>query len=356
MPRFLKMHSKSAGLPPGTLVHIGERKLEVPRIAVIEYDEELLEEKELSVDSLEECRAYLASPTTTWINVRGVHQTEVLEELGGCLGLHPLVLEDVVNTDQRPKLEDYGDYTFVVLKSFARPSDGDRLEVEQISLVIARSFVISFQEGVGTVLDPIRQRIRASRGRIRGLGAEYLAYALLDAVVDSYFTVLEGIGDQVETIEEELVSDPKPDTLQTIHALKRTLIILRKSIWPLRTVIGALERSDPGPVGESVRVYLRDLYDHTIQIIDTVETFRDMISGMLDIYLSSVSNRMNEVMKVLTIIATIFIPLTLVAGIYGMNFRYMPELAWRWGYPLVWAVMLAITAGMLLYFRSKRWL
>jgi magnesium transporter len=354
MPRLIKSVSKTAGLPPGTLVHVGERKIERARITIIEYDEGSVEETE--VVEAEECRALLASPTITWINVTGIHQTDLLERLGDCFDLHPLVLEDVGNTEQRPKLEDYDAYLFIVLKSFAYLGGSDRLEAEQISVVVGPNYAISFQEGDGAVLDPVRERIRNGRGRIRKLGADYLAYALLDAVVDSYFAVLERIGDTVESLEEELIVNPTPETLQAIHSLKRTLIVLRKSVWPLREVIGGLERGDRALVGESTGVYLRDLYDHTIQVIDSVETFRDMISGMLDIYLSSVSNRMNEVMKVLTIIATIFIPLTLVVGIYGMNFRYMPELEWRWGYPAVWAVMLAITVAMLAFFRRKRWL
>ena len=354
MSKLIKSISATAGLPPGTLIHIGEQKTEKPSITVIEYDEQQLEEKE--IDTAEECRVLIASPSITWINVQGIHQVEILERLGACFELHPLVLEDVLNTDQRPKMEDYGGYLFMVLKTFAYADGRDQLEPEQISLVLGPNFVMTFQEGEGTVLDPVRERIRTNKGRIRRAGADYLAYALVDAVVDSYFTILERIGDTVEFLEEELVQNPTPETLQTIHGLKRNMLFLRKSVWPLREVVGGLEREAPPLIGESIGIYLRDLYDHTIQVIDTIETLRDMISGMLDIYLSSVSNRMNEVMKVLTIIATIFIPLTLVAGIYGMNFTYMPELGWRWGYPIVWGVMIATTVVMLLYFRRKRWL
>jgi magnesium transporter len=354
MSKLIKSVSKTAGLPPGTLIHIGEQKIERPSITVIEYDEQLLEEKE--INTAEECRVLIASPSVTWISVRGIHDVEILERLGGCFALHPLVLEDVLNTDQRPKMEDYSDYLFIVLKTFAYADGRDQLQPEQISLVLGPNFVITFQEGEGIVMNPVRERIRTNKGRIRRSGADYLAYALLDAVVDSYFTVLERIGETVESLEEELVQNPTPETLQTIHGLKRNMLFLRKSVWPLREVVGGLEREAPPLIGESIGLYLRDLYDHTIQVIDTIETLRDMISGMLDIYLSSVSNRMNEVMKVLTIIATIFIPLTLVAGIYGMNFTYMPELQWRWGYPTVWGVMLATTVVMLLYFRRKRWL
>jgi magnesium transporter len=354
MPRRIKKRSKKAGLPPGTLVHIGEQKAEEVRITVIDYDEARFQEKEIK--TVEECFLFKDKPTVTWINVDAIHQVEVLELLGECFGLHPLVLEDILNTDQRPKLEDFSDYIFVVLKTFSYNDQSDELEPEQISLILGPSFVLSFQERAGDVFDPIRERIRNGKGRIRRMGADYLSYCLLDSIVDHYFVVLEQVGEEVEFLEEELVTNPTPETLQTIHNLKRDMIFLRKSVWPLREVIGALERGELSLIRESTGIYLRDVYDHTIQVVDTIETFRDMISGMLDIYLSSVSNRMNEVMKVLTIIATIFIPLTLIAGIYGMNFQYMPELGWRWGYPVVWLVMLVIGVLMLVYFRRKKWL
>jgi len=354
MPRRIKKRSTKAGLPPGTLVHIGEQKAEEARITVIDYDEARFQEKE--IETVEECFLFKDKPTVTWINVDGIHEVEVLELLGECFGLHPLVLEDILNTDQRPKLEDFGDYIFVVLKTFSYNDQSDELEPEQISLILGPSFVLSFQEIEGDVFNPIRERIRNGKGRIRRTGADYLAYCLLDSIVDHYFVVLEQVGEEVEFLEEELVTNPTPETLQTIHNLKRDMIFLRKSVWPLREVIGALERGELSLIRESTGIYLRDVYDHTIQVVDTIETFRDMISGMLDIYLSSVSNRMNEVMKVLTIIATIFIPLTLIAGIYGMNFQYMPELGWRWGYPMVWLVMLVIGVLMLVYFRRKKWL
>lgn len=354
MPRLVKKRSKKAGLPPGTLVHIGEQKAEKVRMTVLDYDEAHFQEKE--IETVQECFPFKDKPTVTWVNADGLHQVEVLELLGDCFGLHPLVLEDILNTDQRPKMEDFSDYIFVVLKTFDYNDQSDELEPEQISLILGPSFVLSFQEREGTVFNPIRERIRNGQGRIRKMGADYLAYALLDSIVDNYFIVLEKVGEKIEFLEEELVTKPTPDTLQTIHNLKREMIFLRKSVWPLREIIGGLEREEASLIRESTGIYLRDVYDHTIQVMDTIETFRDMISGMLDIYLSSVSNRMNEVMKVLTIIATIFIPLTLIAGIYGMNFQYMPELGWRWGYPMVWLVMLVIGALMLVYFRRKKWL
>jgi magnesium transporter len=353
MPRLIKKMSKKTGLPPGALVHIGEKRVEKVKITIVDYDETHFQEKEAK--TIEECLALKDKPTVMWINVDGLHQVEILEQLGDCLGVHPLVLEDILNTGQRPKIEDFGDYIFVVLKMlYDDKSNG--IATEQISLILGPNFVVSFQEREGDVFNPIRERIRRVRGRIRKMGADYLAYTLLDSIVDSYFIVLEKLGEKIELLEEELVTNPTTETLQTIHDLKTEMVFLRKSVWPLREIISGLERGESALIQESTGIYLKDVYDHTIQVIDTVETFRDMVSGMLDIYLSSVSNRMNEVMKVLTIIATIFIPLTFIAGIYGMNFQYMPELGWRWGYLMVWLVMLVIGALMLVYFRRRRWL
>jgi magnesium transporter len=352
MSAAAKGASAKAGLPPGTLVHVGSRKVEEVKVTVLDYDE--LHFRERTVEMIEESLAPTDALAVAWIDVHGLHQVDVLERVGESFGLHALVLEDILNTDQRPKVEDFGDYMYVVLRMWY--SEDGEIGQEQVSLILGPAFVISFQEREQDVFDSIRERIRNGRGRIRQMGADYLAYALLDAIVDNYFGVLERLGERIEHLEDEVVTNPTPETLQVLHDLKREMIFLRKSVWPLREVISVLERRESALIRETTGLYLRDLYDHTIQVIDTVETLRDMLSGMLDIYLSSVSNRMNEVMKVLTIIATIFIPLTLVAGIYGMNFQYMPELGWRWGYPAVWGVMLAVSAWMLAYFRRKRWL
>jgi magnesium transporter len=355
MVRLIKRRSEKAGLPPGSLVHIGEKKTEKTKITILDYDEERFQEKEIK--AVDECLAFKDTPTVTWMNVEGIHEVEILEKLGDDFGLHPLTVEDILNTDQRPKMEDFGDYIYVVLRMISYDDTGGEIVTGQTSLILAPNLVISFEEGAeGYAFDPVRKRIRAGRGRIRKTGADYLAYALLDSAVDNYFTVLERLGEQIELLEEELVTNPTPETLQAIHELKREMIFLRKSVWPVREVISALERGESSLIQESTQIYLRDVYDHTIQVIDAVETLRDMLSGMLDIYLSSISNRMNEVMKVLTIIATIFIPLTLIAGVYGMNFRYMPELEWPWAYPLVWLVMILIGLLMLVYFRRKKWL
>jgi magnesium transporter len=355
VPRFVKRVSKKIGLSPGTLVHIGKKKIEKVRIRLIDYDEAQVQEKEAK--AIEECFPFKDLPTVTWVNIDGLHDIGVMEKIGKHFGLHPLVLEDILNTDQRPKIEDFDDYVFVVLKMLYFDEGEEEVRAEQISIILGSNFVLSFQERLGDIFNPLRERIRNAKGRIRKMGPDYLAYALLDAIVDNYFMVLEKLGEKIEGMEEELVSNPRPETLQTMHNLKREMIFLRKSVWPLREVVSRLERGESKLIKDSTGIYLRDVYDHTIQVIDTVETFRDMLSGMLDIYLSSVSNRMNQVMKVLTIIATIFIPLTFVAGIYGMNFEYMPELKWHWFYPKAfWLVMIGVAGVMLFYFRRKKWL
>jgi magnesium transporter len=348
----LGLHKK-VGLPPGTLVHVGERKAEHPRIRILDYDHENFQEKD--IEKIEECFAFKEKPTVTWINVDGLHEVDIIEKIGAYFGIHPLVLEDILHTAQRPKTEDSGDYIFVVVKMLFYNGEKGEIVAEQMSMILGPNYVISFQERQGDVFDPIRERIRNGKGRIRKAGADYLAYVLIDAIVDHYFVILENLGERIESIEEELITNPIPETLQMIHKLKGFMVFLRKSVWPLRELVNSLERSESPLIAESTGIYLRDVYDHTIQVIETIETFRDMVSGMLDIYLSSVSNRMNEVMKVLTIIATIFIPLTFIAGIYGMNFKYMPELEWHIGYPVALAVMLLVVAFLVLYFRRKKW-
>ncbi|HUW68486.1 MAG TPA: magnesium/cobalt transporter CorA [Candidatus Nanoarchaeia archaeon] len=354
MSRFFKKRTQKIGLPPGTLVHVGEKKIEKTKITIIDYDAEHLEEK--VAKTVDECFSFKDKPTVTWINIDGIHEIEIIEKIGNHFDLHPLILEDIVHTEQRPKMEDFEHYIYVVLRLLTFDEIENEINAEQISIILGSNFIISFQEMEGDVFDHVRDRIRNSKGRIRKMGADYLAYALLDAIVDNYFVILEKLGEKIESIEEELVTNPRPETLQTIHELKREMIFLRKSVWPLREVVNSMERGESSLIQDSTTIYLRDVYDHTIQVIDTIETFRDMLSGMLDIYLSSVSNKMNEVMKVLTIIATIFIPLTFIAGNYGMNFEYMPELGWRWSYPMYWMVVLTVAAFMVIYFKRKKWL
>jgi len=345
--------SRKAGLPPGTLVHVGEKKAEKVRITVMDYDESRIEEKEL--DSADQCGAYRDKPTVTWVNVDGVHEPSVIENIGRCYDLHPLLLEDILHTIQRPKAEDFESYVFMVVKMlYLRREDG-KAEAEQVSVVLGENYVLTFQERPGDVFEVIRDRLRSGKGRIRKMGADYLAYSIMDAIVDNYFLVLEALGDDVEELEEEVVDRPDRGTLGRIYALKRELLFLRRSVWPLREVISGLERGESLLFRKPTLVYLRDVYDHTIQVIDTVEANREVVSGLVDVYLSSISNRMNDVMKVLTIIATIFIPLTFIAGIYGMNFQYMPELAWRPAYFVVLGLMAFVASLMMAYFKRKDW-
>jgi magnesium transporter len=360
MPHLVKKRSKKSGLPPGTPVHIGGRKREDTRITVLDYDESRFQEKE--VGSVDQCMVFRDTPTNTWINVDGLHDVELIRRMGECFRFHPLLIEDIVNTDQRPKFEDFGDYLFLVAKMLQYDKKEHFTKIEQVSFVVGKNFVISFQEDVGDVFDHVRERLRDPKSRVRRNGPDYLAYALLDSIVDQYFIILEELGEDIEVMEEEVVRNPATATIHRIHRLKRELIFLRKSVWPLREVLISLERGESGLVKKSTQLYLRDLYDHTIHVIDTVETFRDIVSGMLDIYLSSVNNRLNEVMRVLTVIATIFMPLTFLAGVYGMNFHVekspwsMPELTWYYGYPLFWAVVVICVVFMVAYFRGKKWI
>jgi magnesium transporter len=353
-PLRRRRRAAHVGLPPGALVHVGEARAEPVRITVMDYDPEHVVEQE--VKSVEECAPFKESPAATWINIDGIHQVEVIEQVGKYFNIHPLVLEDILDTAQRPKVEDYGDYCFVVLKMLSYDETKGEISAQQVSLIFGPAFVMSFEEAENGFFAPVRERIRSGKGQARTSGPDYLAYALIDAIVDHYFAILERLGDRVEYLEEDLVADPSPETLREIQHLKRSLIALRRSIWPVREVVAGLQRGETRLIQPATLVYLRDVYDHTIQIIETIETTRDVVSGMLDIYLSSVSNKLNAIMKVLTMIATIFIPLTFIVGLYGMNFHYMPELSWRWGYATVWTVMIVISVLMLWYFRRKRWL
>lgn len=355
MSRMLKKRSKKAGLAPGTLVHLGTPHPGSTKIELIEYDAGHLERRQ--IPSLEECALPGAAPSVTWINVDGVSQVEVLQHFGACFGIHPLVLEDILATDQRPKAEDYGTYLYVVLKMLTLDDESGEIRAEQLSIVLGENYLLSFQEGLkGDVFEPVRVRLKNEKGRLRITGPDNLLHALLDVIVDNYFLVLEKLAERIEEIEDELIENPTPVTVHAIYRLKREMLFLHKAVWPLREVVGGLQRRDSQLIQDATVIYLRDLYDHTIQVVDTLETLRDMLSGMLDIYLSSVSNRLNEVMKVLTIIATIFMPLTFIAGLYGMNFKNLPELEWRYGYFAVLLLMAAVVCGMLVYFRRKRWI
>ncbi len=353
MVRLVKRSEKKAGLPPGTPIYVGEASEEPVRITAIAYDEHQLSEQQL-VDT-EPGLPARETPTVSWINVDGLQDVAPIETIAERFGLHPLALEDIVHTDQRPKAEEYDGSLFIVLRMLSYNEAAQAVDDEQVSVMLGPGWVLSFQERAGDVFDGVRDRIRHHKGRIRRAGADYLAYCLIDAIVDQYFVVLERLGGRVEALDAEMLERPDPELLAEIRELKRELLYLRRSIWPLRELLSDLQRQGSSLFEEQTLLYLRDVYDHTIQVIDTVETYRDLTSGLLDVYLSAASHRMNEVMKVLTMIATIFIPLSFVAGLYGMNFAYMPELSWRYGYFAVLGVMAAIAAGMVVYFKRKHW-
>lgn len=351
--RLFTATSEKAGLPPGTPVYVGERAGEPIRMTLMAYNETSFDER--TPEKVEGCFDAVFPTGVTWINIDGVHDVGLVESVGKRFALHPLTLEDLVHPGQRPKFEEYDNYLFIVLRMLRYASESGTVTGEQVSIILSGNTLITFQETVGDVFEPVRQRIRAGKGRARKMGADYLAYALIDAVVDQYFTILEAMGEKIEGLEEQLLSLPDASTLSAIHYMKRELMTLRKSVWPLRELLGGMQRTDSELIVQATRVFIRDVYDHTIQILDIVESFRDVVSGMLDIYLSSVSNRMNAAMKVLTVIATIFIPLSFITGIFGMNFEYFPELTWRWAYPWgFWIIILASVLGMLYVFKRNR--
>lgn len=346
--------SKTIGLLPGTLVHIGESKTEPVKITIINYTKTKYTLKDNP--SLAEVLTYRNAAGITWINIDGIHQLDIIEKIGQHFGLHPLSQADIANNNQRPKLEEFSEYLFIVLK-MVYLNKQKNIIMEQVSLVIGDNFVLSFQENkAGDTFEHIRELLKNAKFRIKQTGADYLAYLLIDAIVDGYFTVIEKAGEDIDIVETKILVEPKPATLKTIHHLKRELILLRKALWPLRDAINWLQRSNSPLIKKNTALYLRDVYDHTLQVIESIEMYRDTLSGLMDVYLSSISYKLNEVMKVLTIISTIFIPLTYIAGVYGMNFKYLPELNWPHGYFLSLGLMATVAVGMIFYFRKKNWL
>lgn len=344
--------TQNIGAPPGTLFYNGEKRSDRIKITLIEYNESEYFEEEYY--DLSDCLQHVKPNMVKWINVDGIHKTEVIEAIGKLYNIHALTLEDIVHVDQRPKYEDYEHYVFAVMKMISYTTE---VKSEQLAIILLENTVISFQEpNGGDAFDIIRTRLRTAKGRVRKLGADYLAYALMDAVVDCYFTAIEKIGDKIEEIEEEIIGNSDNKTLLELYHLKREMIYLRKQVWPMRDMINNIIRSETELIKTSSDIYLRDLSDHVTRIIDTVETYRDLLSGIMDIYLSTNANKMNEVMKVLTIMSSVFIPVTFIAGVYGMNFENMPELKSTWGYFITWTVMLTIILGMLYYFKRKKWL
>lgn len=347
-----KRRSLKAGLPPGALVHLGERKTEHAAVSLIEYGPEGLRESGFDAhDPL--------VPSTLpvrWLNVHGLHEPELLAQIGKHFQLHPLVLEDILNTDQRPKLDDYGGYLFIVARFFDYDAATMSVSSEQVSLVVGDDYILSFQERSTGCFAPVRERLRLDRGRIRQLGADYLAHALLDVMVDRYFAVLEQIGERTENLEDELMSKPTPAILQSLHQLKRETLTLRRAVWPLREVINALTRADSRFFKPETLPYLRDVYDHTVHVIESLEAIRDLLAGMLEIYLSSISNRVNQEVRILTVIALTFMPATLISGIFGMNFKAIPLLNNPVGFFVALAMMAGVGATLALIFWRRKWL
>lgn len=344
--------SEKRGLPPGSLVYVGEHPPIEPVITVIRFGPGGYEEHPSCC--IDEALRTDPSWPVTWIDVVGLDPGTV-HAIGEGLRVHPLVLEDMLNTRARPKFEVFEDYVYLSFKTIAADEPDGRLRVEQVSIVLGQNVVVSIQEAPGDVLEPVRERIRKD-GRIRQLGADYLAYALVDVVVDGYYGVLERLDERAEYLEEQVLALPTPETLRDVHELKRNMVEFRHALWPLRELVLRVEREETPLIDRSVIIFFRDIYDHTVQMIETLESLRDVVAGMLDIYLSSVSYRLNEIIKVLTIFSTIFMPLTFLVGVYGMNFRYQPELQYHWGYPLLWVVMIGIVVTMLVYFRRRRWI
>lgn len=354
MARGKMRRHKKTGLPPGSLVFVGESKVERPHATAIQYDAERIDERAISVNAI---AGLEIGQGVTWLNIDGVSDPELIRAVGAKFGLHALTMEDILSTDQRPRREELGEYLYLVLKMIYL--DGDReLISEQVSLVLGKGFVLSFQEQEreGDVFNYVRDRLRKSTGKIRQLGPDYLLYSLVDAIVDNYFVVLEDLGERIEKIESLIVSDPAPGVLKEMYALKRMTLSLRRNVWPLREALAGLRRAETELIQPTTDVYLQDVYGHTIHVIDTVEIMRESLSTMLEIYLSSVSNRLNTVMKFLTLIATVFMPLTFIAGVYGMNFKFMPELEWQYGYPAVILIMALLGIGMVVFFRRRNWI
>lgn len=349
-----KYNRKKVGMPPGTLLHVGNTRSEKIKISMLCYSKDDWQEKQCS--TVEEVVSQQCTQGITWVHLSGIHRVDIIEKIGMQFNIHPLVLEDIVNANQRPKLEESKDYIYIVLKMIHYGESTQQIEFEQISMIVGSHYIISFQENDNLIFQHIRERIKNTNGKLRTKGVDYLAYALIDCIVDYYYLALEYLGEKIEVLEDQLMVDPGPDVLKEIHTLKTEMLFVRKAIWPLREIINVLVRGDSPLFNHDTLIYLRDVYDHIVQVIDTVEMYRDMVTSMFDIYISSVSYKLNEVMKVLTIIATIFIPLTFIVGLYGMNFKYMPELEWEWGYPAVLVVMITISIAMVSYFRRKKWI
>ena len=354
MPKRIYRSKKKLGQIPGSVIYTGERSKEKLFIDAFDYTKDFCTEKELQ--SVQESFEYKDTDSVTWINLNGLNHVDQIEALGKHYALHPLVLEDVVNIAQRPKIDEYDDYIFVSLKMLYY-DDEQQIVSEQVSFVLGKNYVLSFQEAEGDVFDQVRNRLRQSKGRVRNMKSDYLLYVLIDAIVDHYFSVIEILGDKIEDFETAIFAgNIEDDVSQKIQNLKREILRVRRAIFPLREVINRIEKNESPLIQKKTITYYRDIYDHLIQVSENIDIYREMIWSLMDMYMTTISNKMNEVMKVLTIMASIFIPLTFIAGIYGMNFEYIPELQYKYSYFILWGVMIIMFLGMLYYFRKKKWL
>ena len=340
--------------PPGTIQYVGITREEQTKIELIEYNESTAAEH--VIERAEQLKRFLESDNIKWIRVTGVHDPELIGQIGEIFQINQLELEDLSNTSQRPRMEEREKYIFQIFKALLLNTDDRDVTIEQVSLVVGENYVISFHETDPKLFDALRTRILTGKGKIRKMKSDYLAFALADILIDQYFLILEDIGDTIEAIEDELISNPGGASQEAIYRMKRRLVYVGRTIWPVRELINEVERSDHRLIREESRIYFRNIYDHTVQIIETLDTLRDLTSGMMDLYLSSVSLKLNEIMKVLTIFSALFIPLTFLAGVYGMNFKLLPELNWQWGYPVFWIICIITTIFMLFYFKKKRWI
>ena len=348
-----KYSSKKAGLPPGTLIHIGKKMNTEVKISVIDYtDTHFFESDDVRI---EDSFPLKDTPSISWINVDGIHNTEIIQQFGTHFDFHPLLMEDIMNTLHRPKLEEFQDYLFLTLKMLGIDKKGESIIIEQISFILGKNYLISFQEQTGDVFDSIRNRLREAKGNIRNRGADYLFYRLIDAVVDQYFFITDHLSERIDNLEELVLKTQTTAVLHQIQASKKQLILLRKSLSPLREAITLLQKNEAKLIQKNTLRYFNDVYEHIIQVNESIEMYREMIQNLTDLYQSGINNKMNQVMQVLTVIATIFIPLTFIVGIYGMNFDYMPELRWKYGYFFTWGIMIAVVLLMLKYFRRKKW-
>ena len=349
-----KKVSQKTGLPPGSLVFIGDKHEEAPELSIIDYDTTKFEV--IQKATLKDAMDRKDTPPVSWINIDQLHDVELMEKLGSHYGIHPLLMEDILNTDLRPKVEDEEDYVMLSLKMLRYEDSNGNLTTDQISLILGKNYVISFKEKPDNIFEPVINRLSSSKGTIRTRGADYLFYALSDVIIDNYFTVIEKIGNDLENLEERIFTHPGEDALQQIHEIKSDLLQIRRITYPIRECFRKLENDDITLIEERTQKYFSDVYEHIVQIIETIESYREVVSGLKDLYLSSISYRMNKVMQVLTIIATIFIPLTFLVGVYGMNFENMPELHWKYAYFVLWGIMVTTALSLTYYFRKKKWI